>query len=87
MLILLYTCSVPQLPSLRESLQAINHDKSDLDAKWDKAVLHDTIGEPRKASNLVWTTVDLLKLCLQSICVNGLCNLIPYMQRCCILAS
>ncbi|KAL3150393.1 hypothetical protein ABBQ32_000232 [Trebouxia sp. C0010 RCD-2024] len=32
---------------------AINHDKSDLDAKWDKAVLHDTIGEPRKALKAV----------------------------------
>ena len=35
-------------------MQAINHDKSDLDAKWDKAVLHDTIGEPRKASDALY---------------------------------
>lgn len=42
-------------------LQAINHDKSDLDAKWDKAVLHDTIGEPRKASisGTSWTLLSL----------------------------
>ncbi len=31
-------------------MQAINRDKNDLDAKWDKAVLHSEIDEPRKAS-------------------------------------
>lgn len=54
MLSLQNTCCVPQTAILLESLQAINHDKSDLDAKWDKAVLHDTIGEPRKASDASW---------------------------------
>ncbi len=35
---------------LYHAMQAINHDKNDLDAKWDKAVLHSEIDEPRKAS-------------------------------------
>ena len=34
-------------------MQAINHDKNDLDAKWDKAVLHSEIDEPRKVRGCV----------------------------------
>ena len=34
-------------------MQAINRDKNDLDAKWDKAVLHSEIDEPRKVSTCV----------------------------------
>lgn len=68
---MLSTCNTPQLLYLLESLQAINHDKSDLDAKWDKAVLHDTIGEPRKASNFSgtgWILLSAAACFVQTIC-------------------
>lgn len=64
------------MPSLRESLQAINHDKTDLDAKWDKAVLHDTIGEPRKASHTVSSETCLGFVCKTPNSANSLCRIL-----------
>lgn len=33
-------------------MQAINRDKNDLDARWDRAVLYSEVDEPRKVSNM-----------------------------------
>ena len=44
------SCHFDTLTQSDVMMQAINRDKNDLDAKWDKAVLHSEIDEPRKAS-------------------------------------
>ena len=54
--------AIPSSPSLGSCksdamMQAINRDKNDLDAKWDKAVLHSEIDEPRKASTCILLVV------------------------------